>query len=136
MRHWRPADVAKYLERTGARWGRREDLFLEKLVLELRIHRAQELTRRLALSRSFDQLDQVERPLRKMRARFRTVRREYQHIAMRIGPVNEDARNTCAQAIRRSGLVQAMTLSPQETEAMRRLSTAIEREKSTTHASP
>lgn len=134
LRHWRPTEVAKYLERTGAPWGRREDLFVEKLVLELRILRTEELGRRLALEKRFEELDKVERPLRKMRSQFRSVRREYRHIATRIGPVSEDARNTCAQAIRRSGLVQATTLSPQETEAMRRLSVAIEREKNTVNA--
>lgn len=129
LRQWRPADVALYLERTGAPWGRREDLFLEKLVLELRLHRASELTKQIALQKRFDELDKLERPLREMRARYRAVRREYRYIALRIGPVRDGVREECAQNIRRSGLVQSPPLSPQEDEALRRLALAIERQK-------
>jgi len=127
---WSTRDIAKYLERTGTPWGRREDLFLEKLVLELRMHRAAVLTSQLAVDRRFFELDQVERPLRKMRARFRSVSREYKRIATRIGPVKETVRDRCVRAIRRSGLVQAPTLSKHEVDSMRRLAADVERQKS------
>jgi len=128
-RRWGSQDIAKYLERAGAPWGRREDLFLEKLVLELRVLRATTLSTELAMEGRFDDLDRVERPLRRMRARFRSVRREYSRVAERIGPVSDSVRHECAQAIRRSGLIQAPTLSKQEVESMRRLAADVERRK-------
>lgn len=124
-----PFEASHSLERNEAPWGRREDLFVEKLILELRLHHAEELTQSLALQQRFEELDKAERPLRKMRSRFRSVRREYEHIATRIGPVTKTVRNKCAQSIRRCGLVRAPALSGQEREALQRLSLAIEREK-------